>query len=64
MFYNARSFNSDISLWQVGNLLYADYMFAGANAFNQDLSTWDGKFSLVGSMKSLTALWCRAPRNI
>jgi surface protein len=40
MFYNADSFNQDISNWDVSNATNMDVMFAFNNAFNQDLSSW------------------------
>ena len=48
MFFNAASFNSDISNWDVSNLTTIDRMFAGT-AFNQDISSWD--VSSVTSMQ-------------
>ena len=41
MFYNASSFNQDISSWNVSNVQDMRGMFARATSFNQDISSWD-----------------------
>ena len=41
MFYNASSFDQDISDWTVSNVSNMDSMFYGASLFNQDLSGWN-----------------------
>ncbi|HCX23850.1 MAG TPA: hypothetical protein DHN29_18150 [Cytophagales bacterium] len=41
MFYNAASFNSDLSNWDVSNVEYMSYMFQYASLFNQPLNEWD-----------------------
>ena len=41
MFYNASSFNGDISGWNTGSVTDMSAMFYGASAFNQDISGWD-----------------------
>lgn len=49
MFYQAVSFNQDISSWNVGSLVSGSSMFNQATSFNQDLSNWgsrDGTLSL------------------
>ena len=51
MFSNARSFNQDISNWDVSAVINMAGMFEGATAFNQDLSNWD--VSSVISMASM-----------
>lgn len=40
MFDGAYSFNQDISMWDVSNVVNMDYMFNNASKFNQDLSEW------------------------
>ena len=41
MFYDATSFNQDISMWNVSNVTRMDGMFRTATAFNQDISMWN-----------------------
>lgn len=41
LFYQADTFNQDISSWDVSNVSDMNYMFYQAEAFNQDLSYWD-----------------------
>ncbi|NME69785.1 BspA family leucine-rich repeat surface protein [Flammeovirga aprica] len=41
MFSGARSFNGDVSLWDVSNVESMRSTFHRAELFNQDLSTWD-----------------------
>ena len=38
-FYNAESFNGDISLWDTTNVNDLGYMFSGASSFNRDINT-------------------------
>lgn len=40
MFAGARSFNSDVGMWNVGNVETFSAMFAGAQAFDRDLNLW------------------------
>jgi surface protein len=41
MFDNARSFNKDISKWNVSNIINMRYMFYSTIAFDQDISKWN-----------------------
>ena len=38
-FYNAESFNGDISLWDTTNVTDLNSMFSGASSFNRDINT-------------------------
>ena len=41
LFYNAHSFNRDISSWDVSNVTDMAYLFWNSDSFNQDISSWD-----------------------
>ena len=41
MFYNASTFNQNISNWNTRNVIDMSDMFGEARAFNQDISKWD-----------------------
>ena len=41
MFYNAQSFNQDLSAWDVSAVTDMYSMFCYAQSFNQNLSAWD-----------------------
>ncbi|MGK0414365.1 MAG: surface protein [Polaribacter sp.] len=41
IFNGARSFNQDLSSWDVRSATNMSSMFSGATSFNQDLSSWD-----------------------
>jgi surface protein len=41
MFYDATSFNQDISNWDVRNVTDMSSMFRDATSFNGDVSSWD-----------------------
>ena len=41
MFYNASSFNQNISSWNVSNVDNMSAMFSFAENFNQDINSWD-----------------------
>ena len=41
MFAGAKSFNSDLSKWDVGRVINMASMFEESFAFNSDLSNWD-----------------------
>lgn len=40
LFYDASTFNQNISMWQTANITNMNEMFYGASAFNQNLSAW------------------------
>ena len=41
MFENCKSFNQDISSWNVSNVTNMSWMFYNCKSFNQDISKWD-----------------------
>jgi surface protein len=41
MFYNAYSFNGDLSAWDMSGVSNMMWMFASASSFNSDISNWD-----------------------
>ena len=50
-FFNDNSFNSDISFWDVSNVVNMDGMFFEATTFNQNIGNWDvSSVSNMGSM--------------
>ena len=51
MFSGATSFNQDISMWDVSNVVDMNGMFVNATAFNSDISMWD--VSNVTNMKEM-----------
>ncbi|MCK0162229.1 BspA family leucine-rich repeat surface protein, partial [Allomuricauda sp. F6463D] len=55
MFFEADSFNGDISGWDVSNVTVISGMFYGANSFNGDISSWD-----VGNVTNMDYLFYSA----
>ena len=51
MFSECKSFNQDISKWDVSNVTNMAGMFAECTSFNQDISGWD--VSKVIKMKEI-----------
>jgi surface protein len=49
--FNATTFNSDISTWEVSSATNMDNMFYEASSFNKDLAAWD--VSKVSSMQQM-----------
>ena len=43
MFYRSKSFNQNISNWDISNVTNMKWMFSMATSFNQDLSSWGDK---------------------
>ena len=41
MFQNAKSFNQDITKWNVENVANMKYMFYNAGKFDQNIEIWD-----------------------
>jgi surface protein len=51
LFYNASSFNQDISTWDMSNVTWMAQMFSGATSFDQDISNWNiSKVSIMINM--------------
>ncbi|MCY4491605.1 MAG: BspA family leucine-rich repeat surface protein, partial [Thaumarchaeota archaeon] len=55
MFYNATSFNGDISDWDVSSVTNMDSMFYSATLFNGDISDWD-----VSKVTNMSQMFTRA----
>ncbi len=51
MFYNATSFNQDLSNWDVSSVINMDNMFYNATNFNGNISSWN--ISKVESMENM-----------
>ena len=55
MFAGARSFNSNLSSWNVSSVTDMSYMFAKAISFDGDLSSWD-----VSSVTDMASMFAKA----
>ena len=51
LFYDVKSFNEDISRWDVSNVRDMSDMFQGATSFNRDISKWE--VSSVSNMNNM-----------
>ena len=56
MFYGASRFNSDLSAWNVSQVMSMRYMFAGAKSFDGDLSAWN-----VARVTHMGGIFCHCP---
>ena len=56
MFCWCKSFNQDISNWDVSNVTDMSYMFSFCKNFNQDISNWD-----VSNIKKYSAIFDNCP---
>ena len=52
LFYSNRSFNGDISNWDVSNVTNMSWMFFEASSFNQDIGEWD-----VSNVKNMSDMF-------
>jgi surface protein len=51
LFKDLKTFNEDISEWEVGEVTDMSFIFFGASSFNQDLFQWNT--SSVTTMKAM-----------
>ena len=64
MFYNASSFNQDLSNWDVSFVNEMFSMFNNASSFNQDLSNWSVEnVFLCENFDNNTPLWVLPIQN-
>ena len=56
MFYGCKSFNQDISNWDVSKVINMKGMFCDCKAFNQDISNWD-----VSKVKDMSYMFDSCP---
>ena len=52
MFYNCKTFNQDISSWDVSNVSNMSFTFHGCEKFNQNISSWN-----VSKVKSFDSIF-------
>ena len=58
MFSGAKTFNEDISQWDVSGVIDMSTMFSCVKAFNGDLSKW--YVSNENDMSAANAFWCES----
>ena len=63
MFYDCKSFNSDLSKWDVRNIKEMDSMFYGCESFNSDLSKWNVK-NVISMNYSFWGCGCKLLKKI
>ena len=76
MFYDARSFDQPLGLWEVAQVIDMHEMFFTASTFNQDISLWDiswgtrinkifeGAFAFISSFPGKhSSTWLHFPRG-
>jgi hypothetical protein len=76
MFYDARSFDQHLGLWEVAQVFDMHEMFFTASTFNQDISLWDisrgtrinkifeGAFAFISSFPGKhSSTWLHFPRG-
>lgn len=54
-FWGAKSFNKQISEWDIRNVLHFQDFLTGAISFNQDLSAWSAKFNVNANIAGVSA---------
>ncbi|MDC1394452.1 BspA family leucine-rich repeat surface protein [Flavobacteriaceae bacterium] len=59
MFYNNKSFNQNISSWDVSNVIDMASMFNGTLAFNKDIGNWD-----VSNVTNMRRLFTKSTFNV
>merc|ERR1711871_978339 len=62
IFGGAKSFNQDISIWDVSKVTNMNYMFNGASSFDQNLACWD--ISKVIGINSINHIFSGATQMI
>ncbi|MEN9522743.1 MAG: hypothetical protein RL065_1120, partial [Bacteroidota bacterium] len=55
LFYNATSFNGNISNWDVSHIINMSSMFTGASSFNQNIGNWN-----TGNVTNMSFMFQRA----
>jgi len=58
MFIGAKSFNQDLSNWDVSSVIDMNTMFAGATSFNQNLCAWRDNFPYDNANEIFSSTGC------